>query len=665
MRSVDDWPRSSSSSWAEQTDQHSTERARPADIFDGVCGIVGYVGKREGGRQVQELLLDGLKKLEYRGYDSAGISVIGEDRIETVRAVGNLDALQAKLDGVAPAPAEEEASAAVAVAVRQPTTGIGHTRWATHGRVTEENAHPHYDSGDRFHVVVNGIVENYMTLKERLLAAGSVFTSETDAEVIAHLIAEHYDGDLADAVRGAYGELEGHYAFVAMCLQEPETLVGARRECPLIVGRGEGEQFVASAVPAFLAQTRRVQYVDNGEIVVLRPDGVTITTPAGDQVERAVETVDWDEDTAEKGGYETFMLKEIHEQADAVAETIADRTARGSGVDLAELGVLDEAIFHEVKRIVVVACGTAYHAGLIGRYAIEEWARVPVEVDVASEYRYRNPVVGPGDLVIGISQSGETADTLAAMRKAKERGAAVLAITNVMGSQATRDADGVLFTRAGLEVSVPATKTFLCQVAVVYLLALRLAELRGTLEPARIEELVGEVKRLPHSIEQVLQGMDEQVARVAEAYWQSQFFLYIGRHAGLPVALEGALKLKEVSYIATDAYPAGEMKHGPIALLDELTPVVCVATDSPVLEKMASNMAEVRARGAHVVAVTTAGNEQIAKHADSVITVPAVDWMLQPMLAVIPLQLLAYEIARKRGLNVDQPRNLAKTVTVE
>jgi glucosamine--fructose-6-phosphate aminotransferase (isomerizing) len=642
---------------------------RAAGIFDGVCGIVGYVGKRESGRSAQKLLLDGLKKLEYRGYDSAGISVISGDRIETVRAVGNLDALRAKLDGAAPA--ERLGSRPpVAVAVLEdlqsaPTIGIGHTRWATHGRVTEENAHPHNDSADRFHVVVNGIVENYMTLKERLLAAGNVFTSETDAEVIAHLIAEHYDGDLADAVRGAYGELQGHYAFVAMCLEEPETLVGARRECPLIVGMGDGEQFVASAVPAFLAQTRRVLYVDNGEIVVLRPDGVTITTPAGDRVERAVETVDWDEETAEKGGYETFMLKEIHEQADAVAETIADRTARGSGVDLDERGVLDESILTDVKRIVVVACGTSYHAGLIGRYAIEEWARVPVEVDVASEYRYRNPVVGPGDLVIGISQSGETADTLAAMRKAHERGATVLAITNVMGSQATRDADGVLFTRAGLEIGVAATKTFLCQVAAIYLLALRLAELNGTLEPARIEELVGEIKHLPHGIEQVLAGIGEQVARVADAYWQSEFFLYLGRHVGLPVALEGALKLKEISYIATDAYPAGEMKHGPIALLDESTPVVCVATDSPVLEKMASNMQEVRARGAHVVAVTTAGNEQIVKHADSVITVPAVDWMLQPILAVIPLQLLAYEIARKRGLNVDQPRNLAKTVTVE
>ncbi len=662
-----------------------------------MCGIVGYVGRRP----VRELLLAGLTKLEYRGYDSAGISVIAGDRIEAVRAVGNLSALRLKLDalgdGVPPlargsdfdssvadsqaggstGDLQHPAGSAVAVAVVSsgengaaepsaiPTTGIGHTRWATHGRVSEENAHPHYDSADRVHVVVNGIVENYMALKERLISQGSVFTSETDAEVIAHLIADRYDGDLADAVRAAYAELEGHYAFVAMSLDEPEVLVGARKECPLIVGRGEGEQFVASAVPAFLAQTRRVQYVENGEIVVLRPEGVTITTPDGREIERPVQTVDWDEETAEKGGYETFMLKEIHEQADAVAEAISDRTARGDGVDLDEEGALDEAILAGVKRIVIVACGTSYHAGLIGRYAIEEWARLPVEMDIASEYRYRNPVVGPGDLVIGISQSGETADTLAAMRLARERGATVLAITNVMGSQATRDADGVLFTRAGLEIGVAATKTFLCQVAVTYLLGLRLAEQRGTLAPARIAELVSEIKRLPHCIDEVLAGVGEQVARIADDYWQSEFFLYIGRHVGLPVALEGALKLKEISYIATDAYAAGEMKHGPIALLDDSTPVVCVATDSPVLEKLASNMQEVRARGAHVLAVTTEGNDRIAQHADAVIALPAVDWMLQPILAVIPLQLLAYEIARRRGLNVDQPRNLAKTVTVE
>jgi glucosamine--fructose-6-phosphate aminotransferase (isomerizing) len=625
-----------------------------------MCGIVGYVGKRPA----RELLLEGLKKLEYRGYDSAGISLIAGERIEAVRSVGNLSALQAKLDAGATEGREQGGSVAVAVPTAA-TTGIGHTRWATHGRVSEENAHPHYDPEDRLHVVVNGIVENYMALKERLIAEGNAFTSETDAEVIAHLIAAHYEGDLATAVRGAFKELEGHFAFVAMSVEEPNTLVGARKECPLVVGRGEGEQFIASAVPAFLAQTRSVQYVENGEIVLLRPDSVTVLTLDGEVVERAVEEIDWDEDTAEKGGYETFMLKEIHEQADAVAETIADRVARGDGVDLDEHGALDEAILADVKRIVVVACGTSYHAGLIGRYAIEEWARVPVEMDVASEYRYRNPVVGPGDLVVGISQSGETADTLAAMRKARERGATVLAITNVMGSQATRDADGVLFTRAGLEIGVAATKTFVCQVAVIYLLGLRLAELRGTLPPERIAELVSEVKRLPHCIDQVIAEAHEQIVRVADEHWQKEFFLYIGRHVGLPVALEGALKLKEISYIATDAYAAGEMKHGPIALLDDSTPVVSIAIDSPVLEKMVSNMQEVRARGAHVIAVTSEGNDRIATQVDVAIPVPAVDWMLQPMLAVIPLQMLAYEIARRRGLNVDQPRNLAKTVTVE
>ncbi len=622
-----------------------------------MCGIVGYVGRRP----VHELLLAGLSRLEYRGYDSAGISVIVDDRIEAVRAVGNLSALRAKLDGAA----ADAAGGAVAVAARPATTGIGHTRWATHGRVSEENAHPHYDSADRVHVVVNGIVENYMALKDRLVTTGCVFTSETDAEVIAHLVAEHYAGDLADAVRRAYAELRGHYAFVAMSLDEPDVLVGARNECPLIVGRGDGEQFVASAVSAFLAHTRRVQYVENGEIVVLRPEGVTVTTATGEPVERAEHTVDWDEETAEKGGYETFMLKEINEQADAVAEAISDRTARGDGVDLDEEDALDEAILAGVKRIVIVACGTSYHAGLIGRYAIEEWARLPVEMDIASEYRYRNPVVGPGDLVIGISQSGETADTLAAMRLARKRGATVLAITNVMGSQATRDADGVLYTRAGLEIGVAATKTFVCQVAVIYLLGLRLAELRGTLERDRLAELVSEMKRLPHCIDEVLGKAAEQVAPIAEASWESDFFLYIGRHVGLPVALEGALKLKEISYIATDAYAAGEMKHGPIALLDDSTPVVCVATDSPVLEKVVSNIQEVRARGARVFALTTEGNQQMSQHADALITLPAVDWMLQPMLAVIPLQLLAYDIARRRGLNVDQPRNLAKTVTVE
>src|SRR5829696_7846344 len=621
-----------------------------------MCGIVGYVGARP----VREQLLAGLEKLEYRGYDSAGISVLDGDRVDSVRAVGNLAALRTAL---AEEPAEEPRATSVALA--EAGTGIGHTRWATHGRVSERNAHPHTDDQDRIHVVVNGIVENYVALQRELQEDGSVFSSETDAEVIAHLIAKHYDGDLVAAVQAAYGELVGHFAFVAMTVAEPGLLVGARRECPLVVGRGEGEQFLASAVPAFLARTRHVQYIEDGELVVLRPSGVEFMTADGTPIEREVVEIDWDAETAEKGGYETFMLKEIHEQADAVAETVADRTARGDGVDLGDLGTIDDAFLRDVRRIVIVACGTSYHAGLIGRYAIEEWARVPVEMDVASEYRYRNPVVGPGDLVIGISQSGETADTLAAMRLARSRGATVLGVTNVMGSQITRDADGVLFTRAGLEISVAATKTFVAQVAAMYLLALRMAELRGTLPPSRLSELVTELKRIPHAITEITEGSTAAIDAIAERIHAQEFFLYLGRHVGLAVCLEGALKLKEISYISTDAYAAGEMKHGPIALLQDGTPVVVVATESPVIEKVISNMQEVRARGALVIAVTTEGDDRAAPHADEILTVPGADWMLQPILAVIPLQLLAYRIARLRGLNVDQPRNLAKTVTVE
>ena len=627
-----------------------------------MCGIVGYVGPRK----VRPLLLAGLEKLEYRGYDSAGISVLTDNRVDAVRAVGNLRALRSAIARREDALAAAADGPAVAVAERpEPQTGIGHTRWATHGRVTEENAHPHYDTTDNVHIVVNGIVENYIALKARLVQEGAVFTSETDAEVIAHLVAHHYDGDLVEAVRAAYTELRGHYAFVAMTAHEPGLLVAARKECPLIVGRGDGEQFIASAIPAFLRETRNVQYMDDDELVALRPDGVEFFTPAGEPVEHEIVEIDWDADTAEKQGYETFMLKEIHEQAYAVAETIGERAARGWGVDLGDLGAIDDALLKRVRRVVIVACGTAYHAGLIGRYAIEQWARVPVEVDIASEYRYRDPVVGPDDLVIGISQSGETADTLAAMRTARSRGATVLAVTNVMGAQATREADGVLYTRAGLEIGVAATKTFVSQITVMYLLALRLAEVRGVMDRAELKPPISDLKRLPHMIAELLEQDVAEIETIAQAHYQAEFFLYLGRHVGLPVALEGALKLKEISYIATDAYAAGEMKHGPIALLDENTPVVVVATESPVLEKVISNMQEVRARGARVIAVATEGDEEIAQHADEVIRVPKTDWMLAPLLAVIPLQLLAYNIARLRGLNVDQPRNLAKTVTVE
>jgi glutamine---fructose-6-phosphate transaminase (isomerizing) len=621
-----------------------------------MCGIVGYVG----GRPCRDLLVAGLEKLEYRGYDSAGVSTIEDGRVESVRAVGNLANLRAAVEERD----RQDESGGVAVAAPPATTGVAHTRWATHGRVTEQNAHPHSDSSDRVHIVLNGIVENHAKLRRRLEEEGEEFSSETDAEVVAHLIAHHYDGDLTAAVRAAFAELRGHYAFVAMHADQPGVLVGARKECPLVVGVGEGETFFASAIPAFLAETRRAVNVESGEVVTIDAAGVRIVDAEGNPVEREPEEVAWDAAAAEKGGYETFMLKEIHEQPDAVAETIADRLPGDEGVDLSEVE-LDDDFLRGLRRIVIVACGTSYHAGLVGRYAIEEWARVPIEMDIASEYRYRNPVVGPDDLVIGITQSGETADTLAAMRLARERGAKVLAVTNIMGSQATRDADAVLYTRSGMEVSVAATKTFVAQVAVMYLLGLRLAELRGTLAPERLAELIAEMKSLPSRIEATLAGCEETMREIAAAYGEREFFLYLGRHIGLPVCLEGALKLKEVSYIPTDAYAAGEMKHGPIALLDESTPVVCVATESPVLDKVLSNVEEVRARGAHTIAIATEGSGRTAEVADQTVSVARTDWILQPLMAILPLQLLAYYIARGRGLNVDQPRNLAKTVTVE
>jgi glucosamine--fructose-6-phosphate aminotransferase (isomerizing) len=619
-----------------------------------MCGIVGYVG----GRPCRDLLVAGLEKLEYRGYDSAGVAVIEDGRVDSVRAVGHLGNLRSALER------HDERGGGVAVAAPPATTGVGHTRWATHGRVTEENAHPHSDSSDRVHIVLNGIVENHARLRRRLEAGGEEFTSETDAEVVAHLIAGHYDGDLSAAVRAAFAELRGHYAFVAMHADEPGRLVGARKECPLVAGVGDGESFLASAIPAFLAETSDAVLIENEEVVTIDSGGVTITDAEGNPVTRAPEEITWDADAAEKGGYETFMLKEIHEQADGVAETIAGRLPGDERVDLSEIE-LEDSYLRDLNRIVIVACGTSYHAGLVGRYAIEEWARIPVEMDIASEYRYRNPVVGPDDLVIGMTQSGETADTLAAMRLARERGAKVLAITNVMGSQATRDADAVLYTRAGLEISVAATKTFTAQVATMYLIGLRLAELRGKLERGRLVELVAELKQLPSKIEETLAGCEDRVRELSTTHHEKSFFLYLGRHIGLPVCLEGALKLKEISYIPADAYAAGEMKHGPIALLDESTPVVCIATESPVLDKVLSNVEEVRARGAETIAIATEGSERVAEIAEKTIEVARTDWILQPIVAILPLQLLAYDIARNLGLNVDQPRNLAKTVTVE
>ncbi len=613
-----------------------------------MCGIIGYVG----GRPCRELILTGLERLEYRGYDSAGFALLdASDGIaESVRAVGNLSQLRAAagLNGGSTA-----------------TAGIGHTRWATHGRVTADNAHPHSSSDGSVLVVMNGIIENYLELRSELQNQGVVFTSDTDTEVIPHLIAREYNGDIAAAVRAVLPRLGGHFAFVAAHVSEPGRLVASRRECPLVLGVGDGERFVASAIPAFLRETREVMIIEDDEVVVIEAGHHTVWNGAGQLPARPAERVDWDEDAAEKGGYETFMLKEIHEQPSALWDTIGDRLRPDGSVELPGLG-LDDATLARVERIHIVACGTSYHAGLVGRYLIEDWARVPVHVEVASEYRYRTCLAGPGDLIIGITQSGETADTLAAMRVARERGAHVVALTNIMGSQATRDADGVLYTRAGLEIGVAATKTHTAQVMALSLLALKLGRLKWALTSGGALDLADELRRVPDVIEAYLaSAAPEQVMATAATYADRPFFLYLGRHVGVPVCFEGALKLKEISYIPTEAYPAGEMKHGPIALLEEGSPVVVVATDGHVFDKVVSNIQEVRARGARVIAVATEGNEEIERHADDVLWAPRTQALLSPIAAVIPLQIFAYGLARERGLNVDQPRNLAKTVTVE
>jgi len=608
-----------------------------------MCGIIGYVGSRE----CKPLLIQGLERLEYRGYDSAGLALLESDGLDYVRAVGVLDNLKAR--------AGSNSSVA--------TTGLGHTRWATHGGVTEANAHPLAGCDpSKISIVLNGIVENYRELKESLGADGHTFTSETDAETVTHLIERHYDGDLGEAVRLAFGELEGHFAFVVIHRDHPGMLVGARHQVPLVVGVGQDEMFLASNAAAFLRETRTVQFPGDGEIVAVRPEGATFHRVDGSPVVHGTMELDWDDEGAEKAGFETFMLKEIYEQPEAVAETIGDRVRHGTlvleGLDMSGKDV------KELRRIVLLACGTAYHACVVGRYVIEEWARIPVEFDIASEWVYRNPVINERDLVIGITQSGETRDTIEALKLAREKGARTVAITNMMGSQVTREVDSVLYTRAGLEMGVAASKTFTAQVALLYLVALKLAQIRETLPPGEIEFILDYVYKLPRKIQAFLEG-DHPIDEIARRYHDAHFFLYLGRHIGLPVALEGALKLKEISYIPTEAYSAGEMKHGPIALLDEQTPVVVVATNIHVYDKIVSNIQEVRARGAHVIAIATDGNEDIQHHADDVIYVPKTPAFLQVVLAILPLQLLAYRIARLRGLNVDQPRNLAKTVTVE
>jgi glucosamine--fructose-6-phosphate aminotransferase (isomerizing) len=609
-----------------------------------MCGIIGYVGPRAS----KPLLIAGLERLEYRGYDSAGLALLEDGGVEYVRAVGNLENLKRA--------AGDNHS--------ESTTGLGHTRWATHGSVCDENAHPLTGCDDaKVAIVLNGIVENYRELKESLLSDGHSFSSETDAEVVVHLIERHYSGDLVEAVRQAYRELEGHFAFVAIHHDHPGQLVGARFQCPLVVGIADGEAFLASSIAAFLTETRRVQFIDDREVVAITAEGASFhpVDAAASEPHDVIE-VDWDIESAQKGGYETFMLKEIYEQPEAVRETIGDRVRHGELV--LEALEMTETEIQNLRRIVIVASGTSYHAGVVGRYIIEEWARVPVEPDISSEWIYRNPVLSKDTLVIGISQSGESRETVNAIKLARELGARTLAITNLMGTQITREAETVLYTRCGMEVGVAASKTFTAQVALLSLVALKLAQVRKTLPKDEIEFILDRLYELPDKVGQFLDG-NHPIEEIAQRFYDQPFFLYLGRHIGLPVALEGALKLKEISYIPTEAYSAGEMKHGPIALLEQGTPVVVVATNIHVYDKIVSNIQETRARGAHVIAIATDGNEDIQHHADDVIYVPRTPAFLQAVLAVVPLQLLAYRIARLRGLNVDQPRNLAKTVTVE
>jgi glutamine---fructose-6-phosphate transaminase (isomerizing) len=613
------------------------------DKETSMCGIVGYAGDRPA----KDLLLEALERLEHRGYDSAGLCVQERDELVATHAVGDLENLRAAV-------ADIELDARV---------GIGHTRWATHGKVCVENAHPLTGCpAEGVAVVLNGIVENFRELRTSLQADGHEFSSETDAEVVAHLVERHYRGELEAAVRDAYGDLEGHFAFVVTHRAHPHVLVGARLQCPLVVGVGDGETFLASSIAAFLPETRRVQLIEEDEIVVADASGARFLPDDEPEREREKLQVDWDAEAAEKAGYETFMLKEIHEQPEAVARTIGEWSWR-AGLVLEELG-LRESEVRALASATVISCGSSYHAGLVGRYLLAAWARLPGEADIASEWRYRDPIVTPGSLVLGISQSGETADTIAALRLARERGARTVAVTNMLGAQIAREAESVLYTRAGVEIGVAATKTFTAQVTLLAVLALELARVRSTLPAREIERIHDELRALPAAMAAFLEG-DHPIEAIALRHCDKPFFFFLGRHVGLPVCLEGALKLKELSYIPTEAYSAGEMKHGPIALLDESTPVVCIATDSHVHDKVVSNIQEVKARGAQVIAIATDGDEEIQHHADDVVYVPRTDPLLQPVVAVLPLQLLAYRIAVLRDLNVDRPRNLAKTVTVE
>lgn len=610
-----------------------------------MCGIVGYVGNR----QAAPVLLENLRGLEYRGYDSAGVAVIDGGKLDVVKRLGKLNEL------------------ADAIAAESPvgSIGIGHTRWATHGAPSELNAHPHLDCKEQIAVVHNGIIENFQTLKEDLIKRGHTFTSETDTEVLAHLIETYYDGNLEEAVSMALTRVEGSYALAVISLRHPDMIIAARKDSPMIVGLGKNEFFLASDIPAVLGYTKKVLVVEDNETVVITNDKVLLKGMDGKAIEREPIIVTWDAGAAEKSGYDDFMLKEIYEQPTAIRETMRGRVKDGK-IILDELRLTEKEI-RSIDKVFIVACGTSYHAGMVAKYAIESWVRVPVEIDIASEFRYRNPILDDRTLMIAVSQSGETADTLAGMRYAREQGAKIMAITNVVGSTISREADGVLYTHAGPEIGVAATKTLVAQMIALYLVSLYLSTVRRSLSVEDEAEVVDELYRMDETVTDILE--DEELLAVvkdyAEKHADKSDFLFIGRSVGYPVALEGALKMKEISYIHAEGYAAGELKHGPIALVEANVPIVAIATEGHVYDKVISNIMEVKARDANVLVIASRDDTHIAKIANELIYVPRTSEILSAVPAVVPLQLISYYIAKHRGCNVDQPRNLAKSVTVE
>jgi len=609
-----------------------------------MCGIVGYIGPQEA----VPILIEGLTKLEYRGYDSAGVAVPEGDCLKVIKKEGKLAALREKLNGCG----------------NCANVGIGHTRWATHGRPSDENAHPHTDCSGKFAVVHNGIIENYLGLREWLQSLGHVFRSETDTEVLPHLVEHFYNGDLVEAVGKAVERLEGSYAMAVVSSHEPDKVVAVRQDSPLVVGLGSGENFLASDIPAILKHTRCAHILADGEMAVLEAGRVRVMDRRGNEAHKEVMEVKWEAEQAEKGGYDHFMLKEIHEQPKALRDTLSGRiSADGSRVVLDEVKISPEEA-RGLKRLYIAACGTAYHAGLVGKYIIEKLVRLPVEVDIASEFRYRHPIIEPGTLVMVISQSGETADTLAALREARRQGARVIAVTNVVGSSVSREADDVIYTWAGPEIAVASTKAYTTQLAAMYLFALYLAAERGALAPEEIWEILLGMKKLAGKAQSILDNTSE-LKDFAREFACCKDLFYIGRGLDYAVALEGSLKLKEISYIHAEAYAAGELKHGTLALIEEKVPVVALATQEVLFEKMVSNIQEVNARGASVVAMAMEGLKEVEKVAGRVVYIPKTHPLLTPILTVIPLQLLAYHTAVARGCDVDKPRNLAKSVTVE